>query len=398
MEKKKTWMKFRHRVVTALVRPFLAVTAKIKYGVTVHPFRDQGNRQYLVLMNHQTAFDQFFLGMALRGPVYYLASEDLFSLGWLSVLLRWAVAPIPIQKQTTDIAAVKTCIRVAREGGTIALAPEGNRTFHGRPVHMNPAIAKLARKLALPVALFRIEGGYGVQPRWSDVTRKGKMRAYVSQIIEPEEMNSMTDDELFAAIETGLWVCEDGVTQPFRHPRLAEYVERAMYVCPDCGLTTFYSEGHITRCRKCGMQIRHLPTNELEGVEKPFPFRFVADWYDHQCAFINDLDLTRYADAPVYEDTAQLSEVLVYQNKKRLKDAAKICLYGDRVTIDDEVFSFDDLAAVTVLGKNKVNLYFGKKLYQLKGDAHFNGLKYVNFYNRYKNIAKGNEHDKFLGL
>ena len=398
MEKKKTWMKFRHRVITALVRPFLTVTAKIKYGVTVQPFREQGDRQYLVLMNHQTAFDQFFLGMAIRGPVYYLASEDLFSLGWLSALLRWAVAPIPIQKQTTDIAAVKTCIRVAREGGTIALAPEGNRTFHGRPVHMNPAIAKLAKKLALPVVLFRIEGGYGIQPRWSDVTRKGKMQAYVSQIIEPEELKAMTDDELFAAIKTGLRVCEDGVTQPFRHPKLAEYVERAMYVCPDCGLTTFYSKGDVTRCQKCGIQIRHLPTNELEGVEKPFPFRFVADWYDHQCAFVNNLDLTQYTDAPVYEDTAQISEVLVYQNKKRLKDAAKICLYGDRVTIDGEVFSFDDLAAVTVLGKNKVNLYFGKKLYQLKGDAHFNGLKYVNFYNRYKNIAKGNEHDKFLGL
>jgi len=396
VEKKQTWLKFRHKVITALVRPILSVAAKIKYGVTVEKFKEQGKRQYLVLMNHQTAFDQFFLGMAFRGPVYYLASEDLFSLGFLSALLKWAVAPIPIQKQTTDIGAIKTCIRVVREGGTLALAPEGNRTFAGRPVHMNASIAKLARKLSLPVALLRIEGGYGIQPRWSDVTRKGKMRAYVSKVIEPEEMTAMTDAELFTAIRTELSVCEDTVSGEFRHKNLAEYIERAMYVCPKCGLTTFRSEGDMTTCQTCGMQIKHLPTKELEG--EGFPFRFAADWYDYQCDFINALDIRQYCDTPMYEDTAQLWEIFVNKGRKQLTEASKVSLFGDRITIDGTDYPFDALSAVTVLGKNKVNIYFEKKLYQLRGDAHFNGLKYVNIYNRHKNIAKGNEHDKFLGL
>ena len=38
----------------------------------------------------------------------------------------------------------------AREGGTIAIAPEGNRTYSGRPCAMNPAIGSLAKKLGLP--------------------------------------------------------------------------------------------------------------------------------------------------------------------------------------------------------------------------------------------------------
>lgn len=390
------WIKYRHRVITALLRPFLGLAAKIKYGVTVEKFKEQGNRQYLVLMNHQTAFDQFFLGMAFRGPVYYLASEDLFSLGLLSTLLRWAVAPIPIQKQTADIAAVKTCIRVVREGGTLALAPEGNRTFAGRPVHMNASIAKLAKKLALPVALFRIEGGYGIQPRWSDMTRKGKMRAYVSRVIEPEELETLTDEELFAAIRDGLNVCEDTVNGEFHSKHLAEYIERAMYVCPQCGLTTFHSEGDTTTCRTCGMKIRHLPTKELEG--EGFPFRFAADWYAYQCDFVNKLDTRQYLDAPMYEDTAQLWEIFVYKGRTQLTEASSVSLYGDRIQIDGTDYPFEELSAVTVLGKNKVNLYYGKKLYQLRGDAHFNGLKYVNIYNRHKNIAKGNEHVEFLGL
>ena len=395
MEKKTAWLKNRHKVITFLLRPVFGLVCKLKYGITVEKVKGP-KRQYLALMNHQTGFDQFFLGLAFRGPVYYLASEDLFSLGLLSTLLRWAVAPIPIQKQTTDIGAIKNCIRVAREGGTIALAPEGNRTFAGRPVHMNASIAKLARKLGLPVATLRIEGGYGVQPRWSDVVRKGKMRAYVSRIIEPEEMQSMTDEELFSAIRHEFNVCEDTVNGEFHSKHLAEYIERAMYVCPKCGLTGFYSQGCTTTCLTCGLQITHKPTKELEGLD--FPFRFAADWYQYQCDFVNKLDTRQYLEEPMFEDTADLWEIFVNKGRKQLTKGSAIQLYGDRITVDGKEYPFEEISAVTVLGKNKVNLYVGKQLYQLQGDARFNGLKYVNIYHRHKNIAKGNEHDKFLGL
>ena len=210
--KKKPWMKYRHRVVRDIAYAVMYPYTRLKYNIKIDKFKEQGNRPYLILMNHQTAFDQFFVGMAFRGPVYYVASEDLFSNGWISSLLRWLVAPIPIKKQTSDVGAVKNCIRVAREGGTIAIAPEGNRTYSGRTGYMNPAIAGLARMLKLPIALFRIEGGYGVHPRWSDVVRRGRMRAYVSRVIEPEEFAGLSKAELESVIERGLYV-DEGVAE-----------------------------------------------------------------------------------------------------------------------------------------------------------------------------------------
>ena len=212
MEKKKNekkYMRFRHRVIRDLAFLILGPITRFKCHVKVERFKEQGDRPYLILMNHQTAWDQFFVGMAFRGPVYYMATEDIFSLGLISKLLRWAVAPIPIKKQTTDISAVMTCIRLAREGGTIALAPEGNRTYHGRTVYMNPAIVKMAKKMKLPIALFRIEDGYGIQPRWADGTRKGTMTARVSRVIEPEEYAAMKNDELFSIIQQELSADEE---------------------------------------------------------------------------------------------------------------------------------------------------------------------------------------------
>ena len=82
-----------------------------------------------------------------------------------------------------------------------------------------------------------------------------------------------------------------------------------------------------------------------------------------------------------------------------MRNEVAVALYGNRITLDDDlVFSFDETSAVTVLGRNKVNIYYKDHVYQLKGGKRFNALKYVNIFNRYKNICEGNEHGKFLGL
>lgn len=398
MQKTKQWIKFRHRAVTALLRPVLGLYVRWKYSITIEPFKEEGTRPYLIVMNHQTGFDQFFVAATFRQPVYYLATEDIFSMGWVSSLIRWLVAPIPIRKQTTDIQAVKNCIKVAREGGTICLAPEGNRTFHGKTVYMNPAVASLTKKLGLPLVIFRIEGGYGIQPRWSDVVRRGKMRSYVKRVIEPEEYRNMTSDDLFQLIRRELFVDEARVTGEFRHSKNAEFLERAMYICPWCGLSSFESSGDIITCKKCGRQVRHLPTKELEGIGCQFPHRFVADWYEWQEEFLNRTDLTALTELPVYEETVRLSRVHLYKYKELLKKDARVCLYGDRITVDDRAFPFGETSAVVVLGKNKVNLYSGNEILQLKGSKRFNALKYVHFFHRYKNAKAGENNGKFLGL
>lgn len=398
MKKRKSWTRLRHGVVTSLIRPVFQLYIRIKYGVTFEKFPEQGNRSYLILMNHQTAFDQFFVAMIFKRPVYYLASEDLFSMGWVSKLIRFLVAPIPIKKQTLDLQAVKNCILVAREGGSICLAPEGNRTYHGQTLYMKPSIASLAKKLGLPIALFRIEGGYGIHPRWSDVIRKGTMRCRVSRVVEPEEYAKMSNEELFRLIETQLYVDEAKLTGEYYHKKNAEYLERVIYTCPWCGFSPFESYGDRIQCKTCNRQIRHLPTKELEGIGFPFPHLFVADWYAQQNLLVSQTDLLALTEIPVFRDFAQLSRVIPCKKKILLTKSAEICLYGDRITVDDRVFPFRQLHAVVVLGKNKLNIYADDELLQLKGSKRFNALKYVNFYHRYQNIRSGIVDGQFLGI
>ena len=402
-KKQKKWLKFRHRVVRNLAYIILYPYSRIKYGITIQKFKEQKNTPYLILLNHQTPFDQFFVGMAFKGPIYYLATEDIFSMGFLSSIIRYIVAPIPIKKQTSDVKAVKQCIRVAREGGTICIAPEGNRTYSGRTEYMNDSIASMAKMLKLPIAIYRLEGGYGVEPRWSDVVRKGKMRGYVSQVIEPEEYKDMSNEELFSIIEKGLYVDEACISGEFHHKKRAEYLERAMYVCPFCGLSRFESKNEFCECKNCGAKIEYTPTKEIKGIDCDFPFKFVADWYDYQKEFINKLDINEYIAAPIYHDEADVFEVIINKKKVPFKANASISLYGDKIVFnegnpDELKLNFSETAAVSVLGRNKLNIYYGDKVYQLKGDKRFNALKYVHIYYRHKNVTKGEKDEQFLGL
>lgn len=405
MAKKKSqkWIKPRHALVRNLAGVFLQPYCKNKYGASIEPFRGQVKGQpYLILFNHQTAFDQFFVGLSVKGPVYYVASEDIFSMGWVSDLIRYIVAPIPIKKQTTDVGAVMACKRVAREGGTIALAPEGNRTYSGKTEYINPAIVGLIKLLKLPLAFYRIEGGYGVHPRWSDSVRKGKMRCYVSKVVQPDEYAKLSDGELMQLVKDELYVNEGVLDGEYKHKRLAEGLERAVYFCPKCGASVFTTKKDLIACEQCGLQVRYTPTKELVGVTEPFPYRFITEWYAAQCEFMRSLDLSRYGETPLFtEQNNALSEVILYQKKKPLAKSASIEMYGDRFEIsygkERVVLPLAHTTAVTVLGKNKLNIYFDNKVWQFKSDT-LNALKFVNAFYHYKNIQAGEPNGEFLGI
>jgi len=222
------------------------------------------------------------------------------------------------------------CMRVAKEGGSIAIFPEGNRTFSGETGAMNPAIGGLAKKLGLPIAFFKIEGGYGVQPRWSDVRRKGKMKAYVASVLEPEEYKSWNNEQLYQYICKALYQNEANAEENYYHKNSAEYLERVLYVCPQCGITHFESHGDTVECMSCHRKAKYLPSKEFAG---DFPFHFMLDWYNYQQDYINELDTLALTQQPLLRDTCSLYLVALYSKKQCLAKNVELALYGDRIEI-----------------------------------------------------------------
>ncbi len=394
--KKKKWTKKRHAFIQKVAKFLMLPFVKWGYHAKITKCKDK--RQRLIISNHQTPFDQFFIAYSFKQPVYYVASEDLFSNGFLSKLIRFAVNPIPIKKQTTDVRSVMNCIKVAKEGGSIGIFPEGNRTYSGTTEYMSPAIVKLIKVLKLPLTLYRIEGGYGVQPRWSDDKRKGKMRAYPSKTIEPNEYLALSDEELYELVKNELYVDDREIHETYRSKKSAEYLERALYVCPDCGIARLESCKDKLRCLSCGKQVVYSADKTFTGVGFDFPFESVKQWYDYQADFIRAVPLEKYLETSLFKDMVCPFAVRLHKSKRRLAKEVELAAYGDRFVVNGEIFPFDEISAVTVLGRNKLNIYHHDKVYQMKGSKRFNAIKYVHVYYRRKNLNKGEEYGQFLGL
>ena len=167
-----------------------------------------------------------------------------------------------------------------------------------------------------------------------------------------------------------------------------------------CGLTTFQSDGNTFLCDGCQGEWEMMPDLSIRPMNEYQTQGFISmgDWFDYQQDFIRGLDLHRLPARALYEDKAALYRVNLYKNKELLAEETVVRLFRDRITVDDDVFTFSELEAVSVLGRNKLNLYIDKEVYQVVGDERFNALKYVNFYYRFKNMEKGVMNEQFLGL
>jgi hypothetical protein len=111
------------------------------------------------------------------------------------------------------------------------------------------------------------------------------MRAYVSEVIEPEVYAELSNEELMELIEKGLNVDEGTAEGEFHSDHRAEYLERAMYVCPYCGLSEFESNGNETECKKCHRKITYGEDKtltewcEIYNIDRKLVYdRLERDW------------------------------------------------------------------------------------------------------------------------
>ena len=130
----------------------------------------------------------------------------------------------------------------------------------------------------------------------------------------------------------------------------------------------------------------------------------MGDWYDDQEAYIRALDLSACGTEPLYTDTANLLEVVVYQKKQLLLKDAKVQLCADRLVIEGDgrtmELPFPEIRAMACIAGHKLNIFHNDKVYQLQGGRSFNALKYCNLYYRAKFIQEGHADGEFqfLGL
>jgi 1-acyl-sn-glycerol-3-phosphate acyltransferase len=108
------------------LRPVARFVVRRWIGVRVHGAEHvPATGPVIFAANHVGVMDGPLLAIFAPRPVHVLTKVEMFK-GWLGRLLRGA-GQIPLDRFRSDPAAVKTCLRVLRDGRAVGIFPEGRR-------------------------------------------------------------------------------------------------------------------------------------------------------------------------------------------------------------------------------------------------------------------------------
>ncbi len=369
----------RHQKIWRMLYGPLSLWICRKFHMTHEDLRVDG--PVLLVPNHVNAWDPLLIAMSLKEKqVYFVASEHLFRLGFVSRALQWLVGPIPRRKAASGTDTVKACLRQLRAGHSICLFAEGEQCWDGRNNPIFPATGKLAKSSGATLVTYRLEGAYLSKPRWARGVRRGRVHGHPVNIYPPETLKGMSAAEVNAAIERDCfedaWERQRQWHQPYRGKRLAEGLERAMYLCPRCrGIGTLRTKGDRIFCC-CGFSLQYTAEGFFSPAE---PFETIADWESWQREALRTRNFPTQGEG-LFSDRDMLLTKIGSGHEEAELGRGTLIQYEDRLCCAGHDFSLSEIRSMAPVQSYLLLFSYRDEYYQLRSDSGANLRKYMEIW------------------
>lgn len=134
------------------------------YFFLTHPMKVYGreNLKYtgkmILICNHLGNHDGFVVHFLVKGRPRFMAKKELFNNRFFAAVIR-DFGAFPVERGAADRAAITTAVELLKEGGTLAMFPEGTRNRADESIQpfMNGAamVALRAGAPVLPICMLR---------------------------------------------------------------------------------------------------------------------------------------------------------------------------------------------------------------------------------------------------
>ena len=239
---------------------------------------------YMLLSNHMQFIDFELAAMGTWPyPVSNVVSIDGYVGKWF--LLEW-IGAIATRKFTTDVHLVKSIRKVLQRGDILAMYPEARYTPCGTLAFLPDSLGKLIRMNKVPVVAVVHHGNHLYAPFWNfRDKRKVPMHTTMTQILTPEQIETMTVDEINAVLRQAL-AYDEYRYQKENNIRItkntrAEGLHKVLYQCPHCMTESkMDSKGEELFCTACGKRWTWHEDGRLEAQTGETEFEHIPDWFD----------------------------------------------------------------------------------------------------------------------
>jgi len=118
-----TFYAFAKSVVYTIFKPWYRIEA-----IGVENFPKEGG--VLLCANHIHNFDPIVVGIMAPRPVHYMAKEEIFRVPVLGGIVKKCNA-FPVKRGFSDREALRTGLKILKDGNVFGLFPEGTRSKTG---------------------------------------------------------------------------------------------------------------------------------------------------------------------------------------------------------------------------------------------------------------------------
>ena len=147
---------------------FFRLLCRIWYGTI---FRTQvigaqnipADGAFILAANHMSNWDPPFLGTFISREIFYMGKEELFS----NPIMAWICRHLhvfPVKRGAADKSAIKTAVKILRDGNCLGIFPEGTRSKTGKLGRAESGvslIAALTKAPIIPAAIIGTEKIFG---------------------------------------------------------------------------------------------------------------------------------------------------------------------------------------------------------------------------------------------
>ncbi len=145
----------------------------------------------LMASNHASFLDPPVVGVGYRGrPIHFMARDTL----WNSKFGTWwmtKVGCIPVSRGTGDMRALKTTIKMLKDGKAVSMFPEGTRTEDGELQAAKGGIGFIIEKSGCVVVPAYIDGTYKAHPKGSKGVKPCKVTITYGKPITQEDFQAL---------------------------------------------------------------------------------------------------------------------------------------------------------------------------------------------------------------
>lgn len=142
------------------VKKVVGVPLKLFFDVRVNGLENIPDENYILAGNHKSMWDIILLATSIPTNIRFMGKKELFN-NSITKNFFSKVGAFPVDRDNIDINAIKTSLRLLKQGETIGVFPEGTRNkTENLILPFKKGVTRIAIKTKKVIVPFGIDGDY----------------------------------------------------------------------------------------------------------------------------------------------------------------------------------------------------------------------------------------------